>query len=452
MAAGRSAAPTSRTSTGARRPFYNLMMFPYPSAEGLHVGNMFAFTGADMYGRYQRLRGRTVFEPIGYDAFGIHSENYALKVGQHPGELIPRNIAQLPPPARAHRRDVRLAPHRRHHRSQVLQVDPVGLPSALQGGTGGQEEGGGQLVPQRQDRPRQRAGGGGAVRAVRRVVEQRVLEQWFFRITDYADRLLDDLDGLDWSETTRTAQRNWIGRSEGAEVDFARGAGRPSGSSPPGPTPSSAPRSWSWRPSIRWSMPSPRRPSARRSMPIAAMRSPRTSSPAAPVTRQKTGVFTGAYAVNPATGRPIPVWIADYVLMEYGTGAIMAVPGHDERDFEFATKYPAADRPRDRRRRSDGRHAPRRRRTSSPRDAWSTPASSTAWTPRRPSARSPPGSQSKGAGARKTLYRLHDWCVSRQRYWGPPIPIIYCDACGTVAGAGAGPARAPAGDRGLPSR
>ena len=180
------------------------------------------------------------------------------------------------------------------------------------------------------------------------LVEQRMLEQWFFRITEYADRLLANLDDkskMDWSDSTTTAQRNWIGRSEGAEIDFParRTGGRAgesrSGSSPPGPTRSSAPRSWCSRRSTRWSTRSPRRSSGRRSRPTARRPRPRTWSPARWASGRRPASSPAATPINPATGKPIPVWIADYVLMEYGTGAIMAVPGHDERDFEFATKF-----------------------------------------------------------------------------------------------------------------
>ena len=151
----------------AERPFYNLMMFPYPSAEGLHVGNIYAFTGADVHGRFRRMQGRDVFEPIGFDAFGIHSENFALKAGVHPMDLIPANVANFTPATAAHGGHVRLGPHRRHHRARLLQVDSVALSPVLQTRAGGAEGGAGQLVSVGHDRARQRAGGRGGLRALR---------------------------------------------------------------------------------------------------------------------------------------------------------------------------------------------------------------------------------------------------------------------------------------------
>ncbi|MGB7211034.1 MAG: leucine--tRNA ligase, partial [Gemmatimonadales bacterium] len=408
-------------------PFYNLMMFPYPSAEGLHVGNMFAFTGADVYGRYQRLCGKTVFEPIGYDAFGIHSENYALKIGEHPRAVIPRNIANF-------RRQLERVGGMFDWRHTVDTTDPAYYKwtqwvflELFKAGKAFKKKAAVNWCPNDKTVLANEQVEGGRCERCGAVVEQRVLEQWFFRITDYAGRLLDNLDALDWSDTTRTAQRNWIGRSEGAEVDFAVAG--------------STIRVYTTRPDTIFGATflvlAPEHPL------VDAITTPgqravvdayRRDALAIDVVsrrsgdKQKTGVSTGATAINPATGRPIPVWIADYVLMEYGTGAIMAVPGHDERDFEFATKYalpivrvitgkgtsavaPLAEA-------YVGTGTMVNSGEFDGLDAESAKARVTAWL------------TSKGAGEGKTLYRLHDWCVSRQRYWGPPIPIIYCDHCG----------------------
>ena len=335
------------------------MMFPYPSAEGLHVGNMFAFTGADVYGRFKRLQGYDVFEPIGYDAFGIHSENYAIKQGINPPILIPQNIANF-------RRQLKRIGGMFDWAHELSTTDPryykwtqwIFLQLSRRG---------------RRTRRRRRSTGArdktvlaneqvinGHCERCGKAVEQRMLEQWFFRITEYADRLLADLDDkskMDWSDSTTTAQRNWLGRSEGAGIVFAvdAAAGRRSGrvrvigSTPPVPTRSSAPRSWCWRRSIRWWTRSHDREQRAE---VEAYRKAAASKDLVSRKvgdREKTGVFTGGYAINPATGEPIPVWIADYVLMEYGTGAIMAVPGHDERDWEFAKKFGLGDRPGGRR-------------------------------------------------------------------------------------------------------
>ncbi|MFI5234213.1 MAG: leucine--tRNA ligase [Gemmatimonadales bacterium] len=409
-------------------PFYNLMMFPYPSAEGLHVGNMFAFTGSDVYGRYQRLKGKTVFEPIGYDAFGIHSENYALKIGKNPAEVIPKNIANF-------RRQLERIGGMFDWAHTVDTTDPAYYKwtqwvflELYKAGKAFKKKAAVNWCPNDKTVLANEQVEGGRCERCGAVVEQRVLEQWFFRITDYAGRLLDNLDGLDWSETTLAAQRNWIGRSRGAEIDFVAGAENI--------------RVYTTRPDTIFGATflalAPEHPLVDRLTTPAARAAVEEYRRQALATdlvtrrtgdKQKTGVPTGASAINPATGKPIPVWIADYVLMEYGTGAIMAVPGHDERDFTFATKFAlpivrviaAADGGPSAAALTEAYVGTGRMVNSGEfngLDAEAAKAKVTAWL------------ESRGAGEGKTLYRLHDWCVSRQRYWGPPIPIIYCDGCG----------------------
>src|SRR3954469_19575559 len=216
----------------AARPFYNLMMFPYPSAEGLHVGNMFAFTGADTYGRFKRLQGYDVFEPIGFDAFGIHSENYAINVGINPGKLIPRNIENF-------RRQLRRIGGMFDWRHELSTTDPAYYKwtqwlflQLLKARKAYKKAAAVNWCPKDQTVLANEQVIDGRCERCGTVVEQRTLEQWFFRITEYADRLLANLDDkskMDWSESTTTAQRNWLGRSEGAEIDFPL-AGHPSGS------------------------------------------------------------------------------------------------------------------------------------------------------------------------------------------------------------------------------
>jgi leucyl-tRNA synthetase len=442
----------------ADRPFYNLMMFPYPSAEGLHVGNIYAFTGADIYGRYRRLRGERVFEPIGYDAFGIHSENHALKVGVHPTELIPRNIANFERQLRrtgamydwSHTVDTTHPSYYRWTQWLFLKLYEAGL-------------------AEKRDAPVNWCPGchtvlaneqveAGACERCGATVEQRFLSQWFFRITKYAQRLLDNLAWIDWSETTRRAQENWIGRSEGAEIHFPITRSRATEDRhEPAQLHAERPviRVFTTRPDTLFGATfmvlAPEHPlvdrltTPERRAEVEEYR--RRSAATDLISRKKTdkdktGVATGGTCINPATGEEIPVWIADYVLMEYGTGAIMAVPGHDERDFEFATRFglpivrviagEAVDaRP--------GEQEPRYHADTSPlREAflgegvlvnsgdfdgmpWDEAATAiTAWLAERKLAEP------------RVNFRLHDWCISRQRYWGPPIPIIYCDACGAV--------------------
>src|SRR3954471_12089897 len=202
------------------RPFYQLMMFPYPSAEGLHIGNLYAFTGNDIHGRFQRQRGHTVFEPFGYDAFGIHSENYALKVGIHPSELIPRNIDNF-------RRQLKSAGLMVDWRHELSTTDPEYYKwtqwiflELYKRGLAYRRRAAVNWCPTDKTVLANEQVIAGECERCGAKVEQRSLEQWFFRITDYAERLLADLDWIDWSETTKTAQRNWIGRSDGAEIVF----------------------------------------------------------------------------------------------------------------------------------------------------------------------------------------------------------------------------------------
>jgi len=421
------------------RPFYALMMFPYPSAEGLHVGNLFAFTGNDIYGRFHRQQGHTVFEPLGYDAFGIHSENYALKVGEHPMRLIPRNIANF-------RRQLERAGLMVDWNKSVDTTAPdyykwtqwVFL-QLYKHGLAYKKKAAVNWCPSCKTVLANEQVVGGHCERCGTLVEQRMLEQWFFRISDYAERLLNNLDVIDWSDTTKTAQRNWIGRSDGARLRFAvagaSGVGRTT-------TDVSDIVVFTTRPDTvfgaTYMVLAPEHPlvdvltteAQRADVSAYRERAAKQDIVSRKTSKEKTGVFTGSYAINPATGKEVPVWIADYVLMEYGTGAIMAVPGHDERDFEFATVFQL---PIVRVVAGQGDDAGTPLEAAYTDDAGGrlvnseqfdgTPVADaktivTTWLAGR------------GMGEAVTNYRLHDWCISRQRYWGPPIPMIYCDQCG----------------------
>ncbi len=409
-----------------RRPFYNLMMFPYPSAEGLHVGNMFAFTGADIYGRLKRLQGYDVFEPIGFDAFGIHSENYALSVGINPAELIPRNIATF-------RRQLRRFGGMFDWRHELSTTDPryykwtqwIFL-QLFQAGLAFRKKAAVNWCPKDMSVvANEQVINGYCERHPDTRVEQRFLEQWFFNITRYAEPLLQNLDRLDWSESTRSLQRNWIGRSEGAALVFE--------------TPSGTPLAvFTTRADTVFGATflvlAPEHPLVDRLTAeeqrhaVNAYRREvqgRDIVSRKVVERTKTGVFLGSYARNPATGEAIPIWTADYVLMEYGTGAIMAVPGHDRRDFEFATQFGLPIREVIR----SAEPIP-----SVTEEGVLINSGEFDGLPCRVAQRRiVAGLQQKGLATPQVQYRLHDWCISRQRYWGPPIPIIYCDHCGPVA-------------------
>lgn len=382
----------------AKSPYYALMMFPYPSAEGLHVGNMFAFTGNDIFARFQRMQGKEVFQPLGYDAFGIHSENHALKVGLHPADLIPRNIANF-------RRQLERAGLMVDWSRSLSTTDPdyyrwtqwVFLQLYRQGLAYKKKAAVNWCPFDKTVLANEQVVAGECERCGTKV-EQRTLEQWFFEISKFSERLLNNLDGLDWSETTKSAQRNWIGRSDGEEIDF-RLASKIGDEAD-----YRSIRVFTTRPDtitgVTYMVLAPEHPlvdiivSPEQRMAVDDYRESATKKDliARKVNKDKTGVFTGAYTLNPATGKHIPVWVSDYVLMEYGTGAIMAVPGHDERDAEFAAAFglPIVELTDE-----EMQEAP-------------------------------------SVGVKVVNYRLHDWCISRQRYWGPPIPIVYCDSCGPV--------------------
>ncbi len=415
----------------AKEPFFNLMMFPYPSAEGLHIGNIYAFTGADVHGRYWRLRGKTVFEPIGFDAFGIHSENYALKVQTNPNDLIPRNVANFTRQLKRvggmfdwnHTVDTTAPEYYKWTQWIFLQLHRGGLVERRDGAV--------NWCPSCKTVLANEQVIAGLCERCDSVVEQRRLPQWYFKISQYAGRLLDNIEALDWSDTTRKAQANWIGRSEGAEVDFAV-----EGSA-------ASVRVFTTRPDTlfgaTYMVLAPEHPLVD-AVTTGAQRAQvdryrdevakRDVVDRKKVEKEKSGVFTGGYCINPVNDARIPIWIADYVLMDYGTGAIMAVPGHDERDFEFAQRFglpivrviaaagESAATPLQEAYAGDGSLV-----NSGRFDGKSVADGKRAiveWLAQR------------GVGESKINYRLHDWCVSRQRYWGPPIPIIYCEKHGAV--------------------
>ncbi len=426
----------------ARRPFYNLMEFPYPSGEGLHVGHFYTYSGADTYGRYQRMLGNDVFQPMGFDAFGIHGENYALKLGENPARVMPRNIArfrveQLQRMGAAFdwSREVDTTDPRYYRWTQwiFIQLFKAGLayratalvnwcPKDL---TVLADE---QVIEGRCER-------------CGTEVIKRELEQWFFRITAYAERLLDHSQA-EFTETTKTLQRNWIGRSTGVNVVFP--LARDSISLLAGGDLEGGLEIFTTRPDTLWGatfmvlapehpllhqITTPERRSEVEAYVAAAQKE--TEIERQNTARAKTGVFTGGYALNPVNQERIPIWVADYVLMTYGTGAIMAVPAHDQRDFEFARQFDLPIRvvvqPLDRAERLD---------PVSLTEAWphegvlinsgpltGTPADQAVektieWL------------EQVGLGRSSIHYRLRDWLISRQRYWGPPIPMIFCEIHG----------------------
>jgi len=366
-----------------------------------------------------------VFEPMGFDAFGIHSENYALNIGTNPARLIPQNIANF-------RRQLQRFGGMFDWRHELSTTDPSYYKwtqwlflQLFKKGLAYKKRAAVNWCPKDKTVLANEQVIDGRCERCDTPVEQRFLDQWFFRITQYAERLLENLDKIDWSSSTILLQRNWIGRSEGAELIFETPSGKKI-------------TVFTTRPDTvfgaTYLVLAPEHPFVEELTAVeqrgAVKAYQRDVQSKDIVSRRvgdktKTGVFIGSYARNPATGESIPIWIADYVLMEYGTGAIMAVPAHDKRDFEFATQFKLPIRqvvavP--------GETLPIVSDTgtlinSGPFDGMSFVdglRKIVAWLAER------------GLATPRVQYRLHDWCISRQRYWGPPIPIIYCEQCGVV--------------------
>jgi leucyl-tRNA synthetase len=422
-----------RADDGTDRPkYYNLVMFPYPSGD-LHMGHMRNYVIGDLFSRFLRMRGFEVLSPFGWDAFGLPAENAAMKAGSHPGTWTRGNIArakeQLAMMGVLYDWSRELATcqadYYRWTQWLFLLFHERGLAYRAKAPV--------NWCPVDQTvLANEQVVNGCCWRHPDVPVEKRDLEQWFFRITDYADRLLDDLSLLgQWPEKVRVMQSNWIGRSHGVEVDFPlAGLDEPM-------------RIYTTRPDtlfgVTFMVLAPEHPlverittGEHRDAVRAYVDQARRQSEIERLSteREKTGVPTGGFAVNPLTGERVPVWVADYVLMGYGTGAIMAVPGHDERDFAFARA-----------------HGLPVRRVIAPE---SDPAAG-----ELTEAYSGPGVlvnsdrfdglagragfdavaehvERMGLGRRTTRYRLRDWLISRQRYWGCPIPMVHCGTCGIV--------------------
>jgi len=407
-----------------RPAVYVLDMFPYPSGAGLHVGHPEGYTATDIYCRYLRMTGHNVLHPVGWDAFGLPAEQYALETGIHPRISTGQNIARF-------RQQIKSLGFSYDWEREVNTTDPayfkwtqwIFLQLFKRG------------LAYMADVPVNWCPALGTVLANEEVVNgvsergghpvvRKPMRQWMLRITAYAERLLNDLDLLDWPEPLKLMQRNWIGRSEGAEVYFDAEGRRIS--------------VFTTRPDTlfgaTYMVLAPEHPlvdelttPAQRAA-VAAYRehtARKSDLERTDLAKDKTGVFTGAFAVNPVNQQRIPVWIADYVLASYGTGAIMCVPGHDQRDWEFARAYElpvvevisGGDLARAAHE-GDGTLV-----NSGFLNGLSVARAKQAmiaWL------------EEHGLGRRMVTYKLRDWLFSRQRYWGEPIPIIHCAACGVV--------------------
>jgi leucyl-tRNA synthetase len=414
-----------------RPPFYVLCMYPYPSGPA-HQGHVRNYTFGDLIVRHRTMQGHGVLSPMGFDSFGLPAENAAIKSGSHPRPFTDARIEELKASVRRlgsmydWRREIRShdPEYMRWNQFIFLRFLEAGLAYRAMA-TVNWCPGCNTVLANEQvlaDGTCERSGD---------VVEKRDLEQWFFKITDYADELLADLDTLDWPERVKTMQRNWIGRSEGVEFDLQV----------QGSASSEVIRVFTTRPDTSFGMTfvvlAPEHPL----VPSLVTEQTRADVDAfvervrheTEIERQSTegglekrGIFTGSYAVNPFNNAPVPIYLADYVLMTYGTGAIMAVPGEDQRDWDFAKAYglPIV-------------------RTVEPAEGFDGeaytgdgPAINSDWLDGlhmvEAKAKAIEWLENKGIGVRKVNYRLRDWLLSRQRYWGCPIPVVYCDTHGIV--------------------
>jgi leucyl-tRNA synthetase len=411
---------TFKTTEDPEKPkFYALDMFPYPSGAGLHVGHPEGYTATDIISRMKRMQGYNVLHPMGWDAFGLPAEQYALDTGNDPAEFTEKNIANFKRQIKSlgfsydWDREINTTDPEYYKWTQwiflklyekgLAYIDevPVNWCPAL--GTVLANE---EVIDGKSER-----GGYPVVR--------RPMKQWVLKITAYADRLLEDLEELDWPESIKEMQRNWIGRSEGAEVRFQIDGHDETFTV------------FTTRPDTlfgaTYTVLAPEHPLVEKittaEQKAAVERyldqiKSKSDLERTDLSKEKTGVFTGAYAINPVTNEKMPIWIADYVLMSYGTGAIMAVPAHDERDFEFAKKFGlpikevvAGGDVNKEAYTGDGVHVNSDFLNGLNKEE--AIAKMIEWL------------EEKGIGSKKVTYRLRDWLFSRQRYWGEPIPIIH---------------------------
>ena len=411
---------------------YVLDMFPYPSAQGLHVGHPEGYTATDIYCRYLRMNGYNVLHPMGYDAFGLPAENYAIKTGTHPAITTNANIENFTRQIKAlgfsydWDRCVSTCTPDYYKWTQwiFLQLYKKGLayeaetpinwcPSCMTG-----------LANEEVKEGRcERCG---------EIVTRKTIRQWILKITAYADRLLEDLDGLNWPESVKAMQKNWIGKSEGAEVTFTI-ADKDGKATEDTLTVYTTRCDTLFGATYMVIAPEHRlvsklttaeqKSAVDEYIDAAAKKSDLERTDLA---KDKTGVFSGSYAINPVNGKLIPIWIADYVLISYGTGAIMAVPAHDERDWEFAKKFnlPIIEvlksevDVQEQAWTEDGIHV-----NSEFLDGLNKAdaiAKMLAWL------------EENKCGKKAINYKLRDWVYSRQRYWGEPIPLVHCEKCGCV--------------------
>lgn len=415
--------------TGDKPKYYVTGMFPYPSGAGMHTGHFFEHSIVDAVARFRRSLGYNVTYPMGWDSFGLPAENYAIKTGKAPAETTLENIANFKNQLTRVGASIDWAREINTTDPEYYKWTQWVFAKFFEQGLAYQKESLQWWCPvDKTVLANEQVEGGNCWRCGTEVVKKS-MKQWFFKITEYADALLEGLDELDWPDKIKTAQRNWIGKSVGAELEY-RIVNR-----------DDVITVFSTRPDTVFGATflvlAPEHPLARTLAvgDYAAFTNTyideavkKSEIERSNDTKEKTGVFTGSYAINPATGEKVPIWVADYVLGGYGTGAVMAVPAHDERDFAFAEKYElpvvsVIDKPED----AEGSGPYHGEGTLVNSGAFDGIDSSdareeiVAWL------------EQQGTGRATTTYKMRDWLISRQRYWGAPIPIIHCDEHGAVA-------------------
>ncbi|MDR2597933.1 MAG: leucine--tRNA ligase [Treponema sp.] len=427
---------------------YVLDMFPYPSSQGIHLGHPEGYTATDIYCRYLRMNGYNVLHPMGFDAFGLPAENYAIKTGTHPAVTTKANIdcfrLQLKALGFSYDwdREVDTSSVEYYCWTQWIFLklfekglayeaeSPINWCPSCKTGLANEE-----------------VKDGLCERCGEKVTRKRI-RQWILKITAYAERLLADLDSLDWPEPVKLMQRNWIGRSEGANVVFKVDKSNLTASSDTKLKDEDLSiEVYTTRPDTLFGatymvlspehplvekLTTPEQKEAVTSYIEAAAR--KSDLERTDLAKDKTGVFCGAYAINPVNGEKIPVWIADYVLISYGTGAIMAVPAHDERDWDFAKVFNlpiiqvvTAEKPQ------PGKNYSAEPAECTAADGYSVNSGTFTGLPTAEAKkRVTEWLKEKGAGKKAVNYKLRDWVFSRQRYWGEPIPVVHCEKCGIV--------------------
>ena len=438
-----------------RPPYYVLSMYPYPSGAA-HMGHVRNYTFGDLLVRYRTMRGDGVLSPIGFDSFGLPAENAAIRTGEHPRTFTEARIAELSSSLERIGAVYDLRRVFRSHDPEYIRWTQWIFLKFYEAGLAYRAEAPVNWCPGCQTvLANEQVLPDGTCERSSDLAEHRELEQWFFRITAYAQRLLDDTAGIEWPERVKNMQRNWIGRSEGTELalHIADAEGRPRSDVAPIEVFTTRPDTGF---GITYAVLSPEHPrvteltAPRQRDEVEEFR--RTVATRSELQRlsteerlDKRGVACGTSVINPFTGRPVPLYLADYVLMTYGTGAIMGVPGEDQRDWEFAVAH---DLPIVR--------------TVQPPDGFEGeaysgegPSINSDWLDGLGVAdaieRAADWVESHGLGRRKVNYRLRDWLVSRQRFWGCPIPMVFCEACGYLPVPESGPADPAARRRGLPA-